>query len=363
MLHELIFALHGFPGAICNQISADELATNVRLKLISNRLPFVSASEVSLVSQLLYIGENYLRLQRFIDQFCVTSSGSLYLTALAYGIDDDLEKYRDVLRSTERDLLSDPNLGITHIFSRIKPFCSRLSSLVFLLEHCMQHQERKTTLLEAVRYHAKRSSNFLIEQFLMRVLCHQLSSWLLEGTLHDPYDEFFIKHDLTLSPERFPTFFSPELINDILYTGKAVRANRAKLYEQLETRFGKAFADLDGIECKRTEERLERIVIAVAEFVCREVSRSLFEDYALVEHLTLMRDVLLLGRGELFVAFLDNLESAESCGRVTGRSLLDRPIPSNVGETRAIARAVNAAFSSAARSVGFGDQRLSQTFQ
>ncbi len=361
MLHELIFALHGFPGDLCAQLPVADLSStsDQYLKLLSDRLPFVAPSEIALVSQLLRVGDEYFRLQKFVQQFSLTSSGSLYLTALAYGVDDILEKYRGTLRSIEEDLLNDPYVGITHIFSRIEPFRAVLSSLILLLDRSIKHNQENTNPIDSLCRLPDQPSRRVIQRYLMRVFRHQLSSWLLYGTLYDPYNEFCVTNEFTLAAEKFPSILSPTLANEILYTGKAVHAAGTNLSNQLDARFSKEFSQLESIE-EDNEERLERLIRDISRFVSGEVSRRMFDECGLVENITLVKDVLLLGRGELFVAFLDNL-AAEGSG--SGRDLLDRPVPSSLGEARGISHAVNFAFMAAARAVGMDDETLSGSFK
>uniref|UniRef100_A0A5K3FS33 Gamma-tubulin complex component n=1 Tax=Mesocestoides corti TaxID=53468 RepID=A0A5K3FS33_MESCO len=363
MLHELIFALHGFPGDICSQAPvADPSSTpESRLKLLSDRLPFVTPSEISIVSQLLSIGEKYLKLQRFIEQFCLPFSGSLYLTALAYGIDEVLNEYRNALCNVETDLLSNPYNGITYIFSRIEPFRPLLFSLTELLDLCSRDHQKNLNLINSVLRVQKSPAQSIVLRQLMRVFRHQLSNWLLFGTLHDPYDEFCINSECNLLPETFPSIISPTLANDILYIGKAVRTAGGKLSERLEEMFSGRFLDVENSDLVGdVDEDLENLIREVCSYVSGEVSRQMFSEYEIVQNLTLVKDVLLLGRGELFVMFFDNL-LAEGGG--SGRDLLDRPIPATIAEARGLAYGVNSAFFAAARAVGLDDEDLASRFR
>ena len=183
MLHELIFCLHGFPGDICTQlpVSSSSDVPEFRLKLLSERFPFIAPSEVGLVTQMHSIGENYFRLQRFVEEFCVPCSGSLYLSALAYGFDEALQEYRSTLASIEADLLSSPCLGITYIFSKVEPFRSVLSSFVYLLNLCKAHYQKNSSILNCFLLMNRFPATNLISRHLLRLFRHQLSktaNWL-----------------------------------------------------------------------------------------------------------------------------------------------------------------------------------------
>lgn len=363
MLHELLFCLHGFPGDICGYLSVDDpsQAPEYRLKLLSDRLPFIAPSEIGLVKQMHQIGENYLRLQRFIGNFCVPGSGSLYLTALACGLDEVLEEYRATIASLEADLLRVPYFGMTYIFSKVEPFRTIFNSLTRLLDLCMQKHKTNSCIINSVLLVNKSPAITLILKHLLQLFRHQLSSWLLCGTINDPYEEFCVSRECELVPDRFPNIISPTLANDILYAGKAVRSGGTELSDRLEETFSQRFVELENAELvEGVDEGLERLIRDIWLYVSAAVWRRMFDEFGLVHNLNLVRDVVLLGRGELYVAFLDNL-LAEGDGK--GRSILDRPIPSTVAEAKNLSYVVGAAFLAAARSVGMEDEELVSRFR
>ncbi|VDK40902.1 unnamed protein product [Taenia asiatica] len=363
MLHELIFCLHGFPGDICSHLSVDDpsQASEYRLKLLSERLPFIAPSEIGLIKQLHQIGENYLRLQKFIGDFCVPGSGSLYLTALACGIDEVLEEYRATIASLEADLLRVPYFGITYIFSKAEPFRTILSSLARLLDLCIQKHQDNSCIINSVLLLNISPAITLILKHLLQLFRHQLSSWLLYGAINDPYKEFCVSREGELVPDRFPNTISPTLANDILYAGKAVRSGGTELSDRLEETFSQRFVELEKAELiEGVDEGLERLIRDIWLYVSEAVWRRMFDEFGLVHNLNLVRDVMLLGRGELYVAFFDNL-LAEGDG--TGRSVLDRPIPATVAEAKNLSYVVGAAFLAAARSVGMEDEELISRFR
>ncbi|CUT99437.1 gamma tubulin complex component 4 [Echinococcus multilocularis] len=363
MLHELIFCLHGFPGDICTHLSVDDpsQAPEYRLKLLSERLPFIAPGEIGLVKQMHHVGESYLRLQKFICNFYVPGSGSLYLTALACGLDEVLEEYRAAIASIEAELLKTPYLGITYIFSKVEPFRAVLNSLTHLLDLCVKNHQNHSCIINSVLLMNKSPAVTSILKHLLQLFRHQLSSWLLYGAINDPYEEFCVSCECELVPNKFPNIISPTLANDILYAGKAVRSGGTELTDHLEEAFSQRFAELENTELiEGVDEGLERLIRDIWLYVSGEVWRRMFEEFGLVHHLNLVRDVMLLGRGELYVAFLDNL-LAEGDG--TGRGILDRPIPATVAEAKNLSYVVGAAFLAAARSVGMEDEELVSCFR
>ena len=367
MLHELIFCLHGFPGDICTQIPASDSseAPEVRLKLLSERFPFVAPSEIGLITQMHSIGENYLRIQRFIEEFCLPFSGSLYLTALAYGLDEALQEYRSTLASVEADLLGSPYLGITYIFSKVEPFRPILSSLVHFLDLCKAHYQKNSSILNCLLMVNKSPAITLVSRHLLQLFHRQVLDWLLYGTFHDPYEEFFITSNHHLVPEKFPTIISPTFANDILYSGKAVHSSGSDLSDRLVEVFAQKFDQLESAELVGDVDiALERLIHNIWCYVSKEVWLRMFEKFGLVDYLNFTRDVLLLGRGELFVTFLDNLlvGGTDDSGP-TKQYILDRAVPDSVAEAKSLAYALDGAFLAAARSVGMDDEQLASRFK
>ncbi|KAL5103149.1 Gamma-tubulin complex component 4 [Taenia crassiceps] len=363
MLHELIFCLHGFPGDICGHLSVEDPSQSpeYRLKLLSERLPFIAPSEIGLIKQLHQIGENYLRLHKFIGDFCIPGSGSLYLTALACGLDEVLEEYRATIASLEADLLTNPYFGITYVFSKVDPFRAVLNSLTRLLDLCMQSHQNNACIINSVLLVNKSPAITSVLKHLLQLFRHQLSNWLLYGAINDPYDEFCVSREYELIPDRFPNIISPILANDILYAGRAVRSGGTELSDRLEGTFAQRFVELENAELiEGVDEELERLIRNIWLFVSGAVWRRMFDEFELVHNLSLVRDVMLLGRGELYVAFLDNL-LAEGDG--TGRSILDRPVPATVAEAKNLSYVVGAAFLAAARSVDMDDEELTSRFK
>ncbi|KAK4475681.1 hypothetical protein MN116_000948 [Schistosoma mekongi] len=92
------------------------------------------------------------------------------------------------------------------------------------------------------------------------------------------------------------------------------------------------------------------------------------KEHKLLQCLCLVKDVLLLKCGELFLAFFDNFNilnnlnssSDSHCGIncKTRRRIVDRPPPKNESEIHAREYDVNEAFPGAARSLGMDDEEL-----
>ncbi|KAM3185712.1 hypothetical protein ACTXT7_005824 [Hymenolepis weldensis] len=359
MLHELLFSLLGYPGDICTIVREGDSSTDpkCRVKLISEKLPFITPSEIQLITQILQIGGSYVRLKDFIKKFTMPGSGSVYLSNLAFGIDEVLTQYRDMISSVESDLLKTPSLGVTYILSKVEPYRSILHNLCKILEGSIKRFQQNGCVIDSLVSIERTPPVTVIWRHLLRVFRSQLSEWLIFGSVNDPYGEFFINSDGEFIADKYPTILPPSLANDILFAGKAVQKSDVHLSQKLEERFFKRFEEIaDADLLGDIDVEVENLVHDIWGFISAERWRHMSEDFGLLEHLHLARDVLLLGRGELFGSFLENLF-------VDGRYILDSPISSSASEVRNLCHAVNVAFLSAARSVGFDEECLAKRFK
>ncbi|VDL92237.1 unnamed protein product [Schistocephalus solidus] len=445
MLHELLFALNGSPGDIYTYFDKTGSAVDRKnLRLLSDRLPFITPSETLLVSQLLLLAEDYIKLKNFIERFKIPHV-SLYLTALARGFDTVLNDYRSTLCTIEHSLLCDASCGLTFIFSKVYPFKPLLSSLATLLEKVMCQKapqdpkpSPKQCLLDIIMQVANTSFPSLKPIFRhltacqMRVLYNQISGWLLYGVLEDPFREFFVQpvsgsldpvaaprsRSADQSPDKrttsnetedptdcsfylctrnLPSVISPSVANDVLYAGQVVSSfakrapdsspSKCSLSVSLEEHFSERFTQqVQDLFCSATPEdaplvdidSLQSLLHDVLLYISAQVHERMLKECGLPYHLHIIRDILLMGRGELFLTFFDNLrQEIDNEFNMTialhrnyrrtinyvNRDLLDRPTPSSILEAQGLTHAVNRAFFAAARAVGLNDEELEKRFR
>ncbi|XP_039271467.2 gamma-tubulin complex component 4-like [Styela clava] len=203
MLHDLIFALQGYPGSIFKETS------NGIVRVVPG-LPFLSPSEESSLNRLLKLSTKIIFFQKFIDTHNSTlyaegaekhSDGLLhgcYLQALCYGLEDVLESYYQSVLDIEKEILADPLLTFMHVYHSLEHYYLLFDALYDLISIVKSRKSHGCQILSTV-HHASQTGNRVVLRAMLRiqkrlhlVMYRQLSSWLLHGLLIDRHKEFFI---------------------------------------------------------------------------------------------------------------------------------------------------------------------------
>ena len=159
-----------------------------------------------------------------------------------------------------------------------------------------------------------------------------LVRWLLDGTLEDPYQEFFVASDPAVADEArlwfdkysirksmIPKFLSLSWVKKILNTGKSINflrcvcddstsniTNREKVMNMLDQECSAA----NLFEEVHDNKLLEAVQLCYTE-TSSLVLDTLFKRYKLIEHFSAMRKYLLLGQGDLirYVSLIVNVST------------------------------------------------------
>uniref|UniRef100_A0A8U7P121 Gamma-tubulin complex component n=1 Tax=Corvus moneduloides TaxID=1196302 RepID=A0A8U7P121_CORMO len=194
MIHELLLALSGYPGAAFTWSKRGGLQ-------VSQELPFLHPSETSVLNRLCRLGTDYIRFAEFVEQYTghvqqqdhhpsqQNQSGlhGIYLRAFCTGLDSVLQPYRQALLDLEQEFLADPHLSISHVNYSLDQVCH------------INKEIHGCQILETVHKHScgglppVRSALEKILAVCHGVMYKQLSAWMLHGLLLDQHEEFFIK--------------------------------------------------------------------------------------------------------------------------------------------------------------------------
>ncbi|XP_060567272.1 gamma-tubulin complex component 4-like [Ruditapes philippinarum] len=238
------------------------------------------------------------------------------------------------------------------------------------------------------------------------VLFKHLCSWLLYGYVYDPYKEFFIQpnegeshdqsHDQTsqsqdddddlgimgvtgrqlqkllkmntpdsssstshlfsIKSDLLPGYIPVRVASKILFVGEsiqmfqekgksAVSRGKSNILEGKQEKFAKDLHQL-AQELPFNSMKFESLINDIRTQVAEVLWKILIEEADLLAHLRIIKDFYLLGRGELYLAFIDQAQH-----------LLRVPVSATTEHD------VNAAYLCAARNVLFHDEALLQRFR
>uniref|UniRef100_A0A8B9PNF5 Gamma-tubulin complex component n=1 Tax=Apteryx owenii TaxID=8824 RepID=A0A8B9PNF5_APTOW len=417
MIHELLLALSGYPGAAftwskrgglqvrCGAARRGAplpspplpsppkptpphpslpLPTRSFLPQVSQELPFLHPSETSVLNRLCRLGTDYIRFAEFVEQYTghvqqqdhhpsQQNQGGLhgiYLRAFCTGLDSVLQPYRQALLDLEQEFLADPHLSISHVNYSLDQFQLLFPSVMVVVEQIKTQKIHGCQILETVHKHScgglppVRSALEKILAVCHGVMYKQLSAWMLHGLLLDQHEEFFIKQgpssgnvpgqpeeddddlgiggltgkqlrelqdlrlieeenmlapslkQFSLRVEMLPSYIPVRVAEKILFVGESVQ-----MFENQNvnlTRKGsilKNQEDTFAAELHRLKQQplfslvdFESVVDWIRSTVAEHLWKLMVEESDLLGQLKIIKDFYLLGRGELFQAFIDTAQ-------------------------------------------------------
>ncbi|CAG5115406.1 unnamed protein product [Candidula unifasciata] len=332
----------------------------------------------------------------------------LYMKCLCQGLNNVLEDYRQVLLEIEQDILHDAHLPVSHIACRLQEFHLLFPVLATTIDQVVSHKAHGCYILDILYKNATFGMPG-VKNALNRILfvCHgllfkQLSAWMLHGIISDPYNEFFIQraqHGLDVTDRQaesddddlgimgltgrqlqkvhlgsemevtphdtgqfciaaglLPSYIPVRVARKILFVGESVQMferdkhkikSTHKAGTIMSSREDEFAADLQELSKQPEfnsigfETIIDRIRAHAAEYLWMLVC----EEADLRSELRILKDYFLLGRGELYLAFIDQAQH-----------LLRAPPVSTTEHD------VNRAFQHAARNVLIDNDALLQRF-
>lgn len=294
----------------------------------------------------------------------------IYLRAFCTGLDSVLQPYRQALLDLEQEFLADPHLSISHVNYSLDQFQLLFPSVMVVVEQIKSQKIHGCQILETVYKHScgglppVRSALEKILAVCHGVMYKQLSAWMLHGLLLDQHEEFFIKQgpssgnvsaqpeedeedlgiggltgkqlrelqDLRLIEEEnmlapslkqfslrveiLPSYIPVRVAEKILFVGESVQ-----MFENQNvnlTRKGsilKNQEDTFAAELHRLKQQplfslvdFEQVVDGIRSTVAEHLWKLMVEESDLLGQLKIIKDFYLLGRGELFQAFIDTAQ-------------------------------------------------------
>ncbi|GFO41975.1 gamma-tubulin complex component [Plakobranchus ocellatus] len=332
----------------------------------------------------------------------------LYLKCVCQGVDSVLEDYRASLQQLEQDVLQDAHLPLSHFSCKLQQYHLLFPALASTLDEIVSNRAHGCYILD-ILYKNAMFGKPVVKDALNRILylCHglmykQLSAWMLHGITSDPYKEFFIQkaqdglatvskqaedeeEDLgilgltgrqlqkihigsdvedvsseagqfCIAADLLPSYIQPRVANKILFVGESVqmfekdkhKMKSSKSGTIMSSREGEFAADLQRLskEPEFNSISFETIIDKIRAHAAEYLWVIIVEESDLANELKVMKDYFLLGRGELYLAFIDQAQH-----------LLHTPVAATTEHD------VNRAFQHAARNVLIDNDLLLQRFR
>lgn len=407
MLHELLLALNGFSGSIFVQ-DKNSMVVKVVANLpfihpaeetMLNRICRLATHYMKFQSFIREKGNSSCRGDSLRP--------GLFLRSFCLALDEILEPYRKTLVRVEKELLSDPHLTAAYVQNSLEEYQLLFPSLSSLIDEISMRKIYGCNVLEML-YRASLCGMPSVEAALQRILyiCHkvlykQLTSWMLHGLLLDQFSEFFIHRvDKGLKPstsdvsvedelglggvtgrqleqilklsettseskayesfmiqaELLPSYIPVHAAEKILFVGESVQMFENQKIRPKQNYRGSILRDKEdefAREINRLSEQpvfelmaFEDVIDKIRLYVAEQLWQLVVEETDLPSHLRVLKDFFLLGRGELFLAFIDQAQ------------ILLRPPATSTTQ-----HDVNLAFHQAARNVLLEDEQLLQHFK
>ncbi|XP_077329225.1 gamma-tubulin complex component 4-like isoform X1 [Lithobates pipiens] len=291
----------------------------------------------------------------------------IYLRAFCRGLDSILQPYRQALLDLEQEFLADPHLSISHINYSLDQFHLLFPSVMIVVEQIKSQKIHGCQLLETVYKHScgglppVRSALEKILAVCHGVMYKQLSAWMLHGLLLDQYEEFFVRQgsasgnastqpdeedddlgiggltgkqlrelqdlrlieeenmlaptlkQFSLRVEMLPSYIPVRVAEKMLFVGESVQM--FENWNVTMTRTGsilKNQEDIFAAELHRLKQQplfnlvdFESVLDRIRSTVAEHLWKLMVEESDLIGQLKIIKDFYLLGRGELFQAFID----------------------------------------------------------
>ncbi|XP_021925023.1 gamma-tubulin complex component 4 isoform X3 [Zootermopsis nevadensis] len=405
MLHEVLLALSGYSDSFITQVMENDSFLdpneNMLLKRVLNIASGFASIKTFIDDNISVIGVHRTVADDCVKGEIERQPFGVYLQAFCNGLNEVLVPYRKDIADLEEKSLEDPYLPLLTIVSKVEEYTKLFEVINSMIKQISEQHIHGCQILDFLHREVTCSVNNVKEPLKCIIQCchvvffKQLSSWLLYGQLIDQYAEFFIQHSsdtqgtststtldsfssqdinemlslesrsnrdgplqrYSIQYTMLPSYIIPSLAHKVLFIGETILMFGSEPIERSETvsftsknitsiwgeREEEFFQKLQSLQAMRTFNRteFEKTIDEFRSCVTEHLWKLAVEEAELFLQLKLMKDIFLLGRGELFLEFIHQ----------AGRIMQNPPISSST-------RDVNKAFHIAARKILINDDTI-----
>jgi len=336
LIRELLYVFQGIEGSILLRNSDGSFY------LCPSRRDFYTPSTIQLALRLAELGWLFNTIHGFIEHASGQKDLGLVGQSLVTGLREELAEYYRLISVLEDQLkakkANSDDEGMAMTLHKLSVYTmdplAKMKLLAVIVKQC-DRQLKGGSLLSTVYgylHHGNKVLGDTIRKLLTSMtkpIYSTLVRWLLDGTLEDPYQEFFVASDPAVADEArlwfdkysirksmIPKFLSLSWVKKILNTGKSINflrcvcddstsniTNREKVMNMLDQECSAA----NLFEEVHDNKLLEAVQLCYTE-TSSLVLDTLFKRYKLIEHFSAMRKYLLLGQGDLIRYLMELLD-------------------------------------------------------
>eukprot|EP01138_Halocafeteria_seosinensis_P000336 gb/GECG01000348.1/.p1 GENE.gb/GECG01000348.1/~~gb/GECG01000348.1/.p1 ORF type:complete len:1049 (+),score=105.63 gb/GECG01000348.1/:1-3147(+) len=287
---------------------------------------------------------------------------SIYRSVILEGLDKMiLRKYEKHILDLEAEVLEQNSITLSYAWAQVEPYREQFSTIGRFLEDLGSHHYPGGQILDAMYSQmekvtmAQRECLQILARPLRRTIIQQISSWVTHGEIIDPTYEFFIKerldarhilcaqnrkvnavplpgevrafewsHRFYIDWQSVPQcIIEDDLTLRIFFMGKATRLLRQEREQQsgsvdsmdVQTSCAEDYSSpftriLQFFQAQPTHDPLafECAFQRMGALIQNRILTVLKKNGGLQKHFAAMRNYMLLGRGELYRAFIEQVE-------------------------------------------------------
>ncbi|KAJ1428549.1 gamma-tubulin complex component protein, partial [Ochromonadaceae sp. CCMP2298] len=190
MLHELLFALLGFPGDVIVEVEGS-YAVRAGLDLLRE-------AEREQINRLAPLGWLYAQISAFVDKHDVSwgaPTSRVYMVALVQGVRELLDEYVSDVSFLEQLVLAEGPVPLSQVLQHMQKYLLVLPKLHSLLLNAERSTQPLLDFFTSVNT-GSAGLQQVLDRLVLRlraVLVKQIFAWMVHGELEDPGNEFFVQ--------------------------------------------------------------------------------------------------------------------------------------------------------------------------
>ncbi|KAI7906548.1 Spc98 family-domain-containing protein [Cokeromyces recurvatus] len=328
ILRDLIFLFQGIDGQYIRYNA--ELNDHILIPGLE-----ISKSTEETVLKLAEVGWLYIKIRDFVKQNMHSPTIGLVGQSLCAALQHELTEYYKLIAILEAQIekqiankqlpLTDQSLTLKRLAVWTEDYKQKLKLMGILVDVC--EDKKGGALISAIHNYTKHGDPFIktylidMLQIISKPFYKMLERWVNEGELDDPYGEFFVACDATVSEEELwqakytlrenmlPSFLSKELAHKIFSIGKSLNFIRYSCHDDILTVLSNV-TDMSSIHHTfqyGETYQLEKSIDLAYKNTSKALLNLLKTKYKLMDHLKALKQYMLLGQGDFIRYLMDIL--------------------------------------------------------